>query len=58
MRANKLKPNPDKTEMLLVGSSSDQIGGVQPVLDGGADSLKEQICSLGVALDSSLSLEA
>ena len=34
MRANKLKLNPDKTEMLLVAGSSDQIAGVQPVLDG------------------------
>ena len=34
MRANKLKLNPDKTEMLLVGGSSDRMVGVQPVLDG------------------------
>ena len=34
MRANKLKLNPDKTEMLLVGGSSDWMVGAQPVLDG------------------------
>ena len=47
MRANKLKLNPDKTEMLLVGGSSDRMVGVQPVLDGVALPLKEQVCSLG-----------
>ncbi|XP_061472484.1 syntaxin-8 isoform X2 [Rhineura floridana] len=42
MRANKLRLNPDKTEMLLVGGSSDQMVDVQPVLDGVALPLKEQ----------------
>ena len=58
MRANKLKLNPDKTEMLLVGGSSDWMVGVQPVLDGAALPLKEQVHSLGFLLESSLSLEA
>ena len=58
MRANKLKLNPDKTEMLLVGDSSDRMVGAQPVLDGIALPLKEQVCSLGVLLEPSLSLEA
>ena len=47
MRANKLRLNPDKTEMLLVGGSSDWVVGVQPVLDGVALPLKEQVRSLG-----------
>ncbi|KAF7238062.1 Receptor-type tyrosine-protein phosphatase R [Varanus komodoensis] len=34
MRVNKLKLNPDKMEVLLVGGSSVQLGKVQPVLDG------------------------
>ena len=58
MRANKLKLNPDKTEMLLVGGSSDRMAGVQPVLDRVALHLKEQVRSLGVLLEPSLSLEA
>ena len=58
MRANKLKLNPDKTEMLLVSGSSERIVGVQPVLDGVALPLKEQVRSLGVLLEPSLSLEA
>ena len=33
MRANKLRLSPDKTEVLLVGGSSDWMVGVQPVLD-------------------------
>ena len=56
LRANKLKLNPDKTEMLLVGGSSDQMVGVQPVLDGVAFPLKEQVHSSGVLLEPPLSL--
>ena len=56
MTANKLKLNPDKTEMLLVGGSSDRMEGVQPVLDGVALPLKRQVRSLGVLLEPSLSL--
>ncbi|XP_061460454.1 uncharacterized protein LOC133373973 [Rhineura floridana] len=57
MRANKLKLNPDKTEMLLVNGSPDQLD-VRPVLDEVTLPLKEQVRSLGVLLDPSLSLEA
>ena len=58
MRANELKLNPDKTEMLLVRGSSDRMVGVQPVLDGVALPLKEQVHSLGVLLEPSMSLGA
>ena len=44
--------------MLLVGGSSDRMVGVQPLLDGVAVPLKEQVCSLGLLLEPSLSLEA
>ena len=44
--------------MLLVGGSSDQMVGVQTVLDGVAIPLKEQVHSLVVLLEPSLSLEA
>ena len=57
MRANKLKLSPDKTEMLLVGDCSDRMVDVQPVLDGVALPLKEQVRSLGVLLEPFLSLE-
>uniref|UniRef100_A0A803TE01 ribonuclease H n=1 Tax=Anolis carolinensis TaxID=28377 RepID=A0A803TE01_ANOCA len=57
MRANKLKLNPDKTEVLLVSRKAEQGIGLQPVLDGVALPLKTQVRSLGVILDSLLSLE-
>uniref|UniRef100_A0A803THP9 ribonuclease H n=1 Tax=Anolis carolinensis TaxID=28377 RepID=A0A803THP9_ANOCA len=57
MRANKLKLNPDKTEVLLVSRKAEQGTGLQPVLDGVTLPLKAQVRSLGVILDSSLSLE-
>uniref|UniRef100_A0A803TC32 Reverse transcriptase domain-containing protein n=1 Tax=Anolis carolinensis TaxID=28377 RepID=A0A803TC32_ANOCA len=57
MRANKLKLNPDKTEVLLVSRKAEQGIGLQPVLDGVTLPLKAQVRSLGVILDSSLSLE-
>uniref|UniRef100_G1KYX6 HSR domain-containing protein n=1 Tax=Anolis carolinensis TaxID=28377 RepID=G1KYX6_ANOCA len=57
MRANKLKLNPDKTEVLLVSHKAEQGIGLQPVLDGVALPLKTRVCSLGILLDSSLSLE-
>ena len=44
--------------MLLVGGSSDRMVGDQPVLDGVALPLKEQVCSLEVLLEPSLSLDA
>uniref|UniRef100_A0A803SLJ1 Reverse transcriptase domain-containing protein n=1 Tax=Anolis carolinensis TaxID=28377 RepID=A0A803SLJ1_ANOCA len=58
MRRNKLRINPDKTEALLVSRSSDRGIGWQPVLDGVALPLKSQVRSLGVLLDSALTLEA
>uniref|UniRef100_A0A803SX51 ribonuclease H n=1 Tax=Anolis carolinensis TaxID=28377 RepID=A0A803SX51_ANOCA len=57
MRANKLKLNPDKTEVLLVSRRAEQGIGLQPVLDRAALPLKTQVYSLWVLLDSSLSLE-
>uniref|UniRef100_A0A803T733 Reverse transcriptase domain-containing protein n=1 Tax=Anolis carolinensis TaxID=28377 RepID=A0A803T733_ANOCA len=58
MRRNKLRINPDKTEALLVSCASDRGIGWQPVLDGVALPLKSQVRSLGVLLDSALTLEA
>ncbi|XP_061473928.1 uncharacterized protein LOC133380529 [Rhineura floridana] len=58
MGANKLKLNPDKTETLLVSAFSAQMEDVHPVLDGVTLPLKEQVRSLGVLFDPSLSLEA
>ncbi|XP_061438561.1 protein arginine N-methyltransferase 8 isoform X6 [Rhineura floridana] len=58
MTTSKLRLNPDKTEMLLVDGFSDQMVDIYPVLDGVTLPLKEQVCSLGIILDSSLSLEA
>uniref|UniRef100_A0A803T4Q0 Reverse transcriptase domain-containing protein n=1 Tax=Anolis carolinensis TaxID=28377 RepID=A0A803T4Q0_ANOCA len=57
MRANILKLNLDKTEVLLVSRKAEQGIGLQPVLDRVALPLKTQVRSLGVFLDSSLSLE-
>ncbi|KAF7239274.1 Inactive carboxypeptidase-like protein X2 [Varanus komodoensis] len=58
MRANKLKLNPDKTEVLLVGGSSFGEGDLDLVLNGVALPLKDKVCSLGVLLDPELLLEA
>ncbi|XP_061474960.1 small ribosomal subunit protein uS7 isoform X1 [Rhineura floridana] len=58
MGANRLKLNPDKTETLLVSAFSAQMVDVHPVLDGVTLPLKEQVRSLGVLFDPSLSLEA
>uniref|UniRef100_A0A803SZI2 ribonuclease H n=1 Tax=Anolis carolinensis TaxID=28377 RepID=A0A803SZI2_ANOCA len=58
MRANKLRLNPDKTEVLQVSRKSDRGIGWQPVLDGVTLPLKAQVRSLGVLLDSGLTLEA
>ena len=52
MRANKLRLNPDKTEVLLVGGSSVRLGDVHSVLDGVALLLKYRVRSLGGALGS------
>ncbi|KAF7250970.1 Interleukin-1 receptor accessory protein-like 1, partial [Varanus komodoensis] len=58
MRANKLKLNPDKTEVLLVGGSGFGEGGFDLVLNGVALPLRDKVRSLGVLLDLELSLEA
>ncbi|KAF7250967.1 putative RNA-directed DNA polymerase from transposon BS [Varanus komodoensis] len=58
MRANKLKLNPDKTEVLLVGGSGFGEGGFDLVLNGATLPLRDKIRSLGVLLDPELSLEA
>lgn len=51
MRANKLKLNPDKTEVSLIENPAMQVLDSQLALDGGALPLKELVCSLGVLLD-------
>ncbi|KAF7249630.1 putative RNA-directed DNA polymerase from transposon BS [Varanus komodoensis] len=58
MRANKLKLNPDKTEVLLVGGSGFGEGELNLVLNGVALPLRDRVRSLGVLLDPELSLEA
>ncbi|KAF7235166.1 hypothetical protein EYD10_17982 [Varanus komodoensis] len=57
MRANKLKLNPDKMEVLLVGGSSSWVGDLDLALNGVALPLKDRVLSLGVVLDPDLSLE-
>ena len=51
MMVNKLKLNPDKTEVFLVSQKVDQGIGMQLVLDGITLPLKNQVCSLGMLLD-------
>ncbi|KAF7243163.1 Protein mono-ADP-ribosyltransferase TIPARP [Varanus komodoensis] len=58
MRANKLKLNPDKMEVLLVGGSGFGVGDLDLVLNGVALPLRDKVHSLGVLLDPELSLEA
>ncbi|KAF7246446.1 AT-rich interactive domain-containing protein 2 [Varanus komodoensis] len=58
MRANKLKLNPDKTEVLLVGGSGFGEGGFDLVLNGATLPLRDKVRNLGVLLDPELSLEA
>ncbi|KAF7247787.1 BMP-binding endothelial regulator protein [Varanus komodoensis] len=58
MRANKLKLNPDKTEVFLVGGSGFGEGDLDLVLNGVALALKDRVRSLGVLLDPELLLEA
>ncbi|KAF7246443.1 Protein NEL [Varanus komodoensis] len=53
MRANKLKLNPDKTEVLLVGGSGFGEGDLKVALPP-----RDKVRSLGVLLDPELSLEA
>ncbi|XP_060124758.1 uncharacterized protein LOC132591228 [Zootoca vivipara] len=58
MAANRLRLNPDKTEVLFVGDR--RRAGVEDslVLNGVTVPLKDQVRSLGVILDSQLSMEA
>ncbi|XP_053224964.1 uncharacterized protein LOC128403862 [Podarcis raffonei] len=58
MAANRLRLNPDKTEVLFLGDRRQ--AGVEDslVLNWVTVSLKDQVCSLGVILDSQLSMEA
>ncbi|KAF7235119.1 Extracellular calcium-sensing receptor [Varanus komodoensis] len=58
MRDNKLKLNPGKTEVLLVGGSGFGEGGFDLVLNGATLPLRDTVHSLGVLLDPELSLEA
>ncbi|KAF7248327.1 putative uncharacterized transposon-derived protein F52C9.6 [Varanus komodoensis] len=58
MRANTLKLNPDKTEVLLVGGSGLGMGDLGLVLNGVALPLRDRVHRLGVLLDPELSLEA
>ncbi|KAF7247172.1 Protein HEATR9 [Varanus komodoensis] len=58
MRANKLKLNPDKTKVLLVGGLDLGMGDLGLVLNGVALPLRDRVHSLGVLLDPELSLEA
>ncbi|KAF7241018.1 RNA-directed DNA polymerase from mobile element jockey [Varanus komodoensis] len=55
---DKLKLNPDKTEVLLVGGSGFGEGELNLVLNGVALPLRDKVRSLGVLLDPELSLEA
>ena len=57
MKANRLKLNPEKTEVLLVRKPSIQTQSLSPTLNGVTLPLKGQVRSLGVHLDSQLSLE-
>ena len=57
LRANKLKLNPDKTEMLQVSRKVDEGLRILSVLDGVTLPLKTQVHSSGVLLDSCLSLD-
>ena len=58
MRVNKLRLNPDKTEVLLVRKSTTRVLDYHPTLDGVALPLKEQVRSLGVLLDPQLLLDS
>ncbi|KAF7245550.1 hypothetical protein EYD10_08337 [Varanus komodoensis] len=58
MRANKLKLNPDKTEILLAGGSGFREGELNLVLNRVALPLRDKVRSMGVLLDPELSLEA
>ena len=56
MRENKLKLNPDKTEMLAVKGPDLDLEVCQPVLDEATLPLKDCVHSLGVLLDPALQM--
>lgn len=58
MMANKLRLNPDKTEVLLVGHVSDPSTGITPMLVGAACPLKAQVHSFWVLLEPKLLLDS
>ncbi|KAF7250955.1 Very large A-kinase anchor protein [Varanus komodoensis] len=58
MKANKLRLNPDKIEVLLVGGSGFGMGDLDLVLNGIALPHRDRVRSLGVLLYPELSLEA
>uniref|UniRef100_A0A670II88 Reverse transcriptase domain-containing protein n=1 Tax=Podarcis muralis TaxID=64176 RepID=A0A670II88_PODMU len=58
MAANRLRLNPDKTEVLFLGDRERVGVGDSLVLNGVTVPLKDQVRSLGVILDSQLSMEA
>ena len=58
MRVNKVRLNPDKSEVLLVGAPPNRLKGNFPALDGVTLPLKDRVHSLGVLLDPGLILEA
>ena len=58
MKVNKLRLNPDKLEVLLVGAPPDRLKSHFPALDGVALPLKHRVPSLGVLCDPGLILEA
>uniref|UniRef100_A0A670IIH6 Reverse transcriptase domain-containing protein n=1 Tax=Podarcis muralis TaxID=64176 RepID=A0A670IIH6_PODMU len=57
MAANRLRLNPDKTEVLFWGDRGRVGVGDSLVLNGVTVPLKDQVCSLGVIKDSQLSME-
>lgn len=56
MWTNKMKPNPG-VKGILGGRKADSIMDLQPLLDGVAFPVKDQVCSLGMLLDPALLLD-
>lgn len=56
--ANKLKLNPDKTEILLIQGMMDQLGRKFTWPGRAYTALKDQVLTLGVLLDTPFSMEA
>lgn len=57
MKANKMKLNLDKMEIMLVGSNSILESGIMPILDEVALLLKDRVHRMGVLLDPVLVLD-